>query len=131
MGAQRLIFAGLGLMLALGTLPFWLPLLGGPTAPAPELVLPAEGHCIEDAQTMRAGHMKLLTAWRQAAVREGRRLYTANDGTLWPISLERTCLGCHQDQEHFCGACHTYLGVQPDCWSCHIANPLGQQGGQP
>ena len=64
--------------------------------------------------------MKLLAAWRDDVVREGKRTYTAADGRVHPISLTGTCLECHSNKKQFCDRCHDYSGAKPACWSCHI-----------
>ncbi|HBB17924.1 MAG TPA: hypothetical protein DCZ97_13330 [Syntrophus sp. (in: bacteria)] len=69
---------------------------------------------------MRASHMKLLAAWRDDVVREGKRTYTAADGRIHQISLTGTCLNCHSNKDKFCDRCHDYSGAKPACWSCHI-----------
>jgi len=64
--------------------------------------------------------MKLVALWRDDAVREGKRTYTAADGRVHTISLTGTCLGCHSNKKQFCDRCHDYSGAKPACWSCHI-----------
>ncbi|OHE24775.1 MAG: menaquinol oxidoreductase, partial [Syntrophus sp. RIFOXYC2_FULL_54_9] len=79
-----------------------------------------EKRCIESTTYMRASHMKLLAAWRDDVVREGKRTYTAADGRIHQISLTGTCLNCHSNKDKFCDRCHDYSGAKPACWSCHI-----------
>ena len=69
---------------------------------------------------MRADHMQLLVAWRDESVRQAQTTYVASDGKKYDISLTGTCLKCHS-KEKFCDRCHSYAGVQPNCWSCHTA----------
>jgi hypothetical protein len=121
---RGIILAGIAAFLIAATFPFWRQ--AGSTAPPPDLKLdtPAierlkEKLCVESAPTMRASHMKLLAAWRDGAVREGNRTYTAADGKVYEISLTGTCLECHS-KEQFCDRCHDYAGAKPRCWSCHI-----------
>ena len=45
---------------------------------------------------MRANHMKMLGAWRDGVVREGKRLYTAKDGRTFEKSLTGTCIHATQ-----------------------------------
>lgn len=119
-----IVIAGIAVFLILATFPFWYG-RGKPVSP-PDLQLdtPAILHlkdrsCVEATGFMRSNHMKLLVAWRDRAVREGDRLYTAKDGRTFKISLTGTCLNCHANKAQFCDRCHDYLGVQPSCWSCH------------
>jgi len=29
-------------------------------------------------------------------------------------------MNCHKDKAEFCDQCHSYMGVQPRCWDCHV-----------
>jgi hypothetical protein len=120
------IIAGIVVFLIVASVPFWYG--RGKAVPPPDLKLdtPAieqlkERLCVEPAPFMRANHMKLLGTWRDGAVREGKRTYTATDGRVFQVSLTGTCLECHSNKEQFCDRCHNYAGVKPpNCWSCHI-----------
>ena len=76
--------------------------------------------CIASTPYMRANHMRILNEWRKSAVREGKRLYVAPNGSRFQKSLN-TCLGCHARNRFFCFNCHTYANVKPDCWNCHLS----------
>jgi cytochrome c len=76
--------------------------------------------CVEDKTFMRTDHMKMLNAWRDEAVRDGHRLYTAKDGRTFEKSLTGTCIQCHSNKEQFCDRCHNYVGAKPTCFSCHV-----------
>lgn len=116
----KYIIPGLLVFLALCTAPFWLNACA-PTYTRPEIKLPKdETQCIEPVEYMRAEHMQILNEWRDKALREGLRSYTASDGRVWEISLQKTCMSCHDDKEGFCDACHTPNSVSPYCWDCHI-----------
>ena len=119
------IIAGIVVFLIVATSPFWYG--RGKAIPPPDLKLdtPAiqrlkEKLCVEPAPFMRSNHMKLLGAWRDGAVREGIRSYTAADGRVFEVSLSGTCLKCHDNKDRFCDRCHDYAGVKPACWSCHV-----------
>ncbi len=121
---RRKILAGLFVFLAFAALPFWY---GGRDRPAPVLDLdtPAirrlpERRCVEATPYMRASHMTLLADWREAATREGNRIYVAADGREIEVSLSKTCLRCHSDKTHFCDRCHDHAGAKPACWDCHV-----------
>jgi hypothetical protein len=87
----------------------------------PEPKLPAEQQeCVESPEYMKAWHMDLLNRWRDSVVRDGNRLYEAQDGERHKMSLTDTCLRCHSDHEQFCNQCHKFAGVDPYCWDCHI-----------
>jgi hypothetical protein len=75
---------------------------------------------VEDKTFMRADHMKMLKAWRDEVVREGKREYTAKDGRKFEKSLTGTCLQCHSNKEQFCDRCHNYVGAKPTCYNCHV-----------
>ena len=122
---RGMIIAGIVAFLIVATFPFWYG--RGKAVPPPDLKLdtPAierlkEKRCVEPAAYMRANHMKLLVVWRDGAVREGNRSYTATDGRAFQVSLTGTCLGCHSNKDKFCDRCHDYSGAKPACWSCHI-----------
>jgi len=115
------IFAGVLIFLALVTFPIWFTGLSGRLGAKPNLELPkGETKCIEATEYMRHWHMDLLNRWRDEVVREGKRIYVAEDGTRYEMSLTRTCLGCHTSKEKFCDRCHNYMGVEPYCWDCHV-----------
>ncbi len=111
---------------ALATLPFWVGRGAKATPPpisldTPEIRALAVKQCVEPAAYMRASHMKLLSSWRDAVVRDGNHLYVNHEGRQFEMSLSQTCLGCHSNKETFCDTCHAYSGVKPGCWSCHWA----------
>jgi len=87
----------------------------------PELKLPVgEKECIESKEFMRREHMQLLNDWRDWALRDGKRIYTNHAGKEFTISLQNTCMKCHNNKADFCDKCHTDAGVSPYCWDCHI-----------
>jgi hypothetical protein len=117
------IVAGIVVFVILITFPFWCG-KGKSSPPVLSLDTPViaqlkDKRCLEDTSFMRENHMKLLGAWRDEAVREGKRLYTARDGRVFEKSLSGTCLECHSNKEQFCDRCHNYLGAKPSCFSCH------------
>ena len=115
------IWVGLLVFLALVSFPVWYNLVSGEEAAPPELELPAGwSSCVADTEYMRTDHMQLLMDWRDEAVRDTQRIYTAADGQLYDKSLSGTCMGCHAEKAEFCDRCHDYLGVKPYCWECHI-----------
>ncbi len=113
------VVAGLAIFGALASAPVWYGLARGGGQP-PELPRPATAkQCVEPTAFMRARHMELLDRWRDAVVRGGDRVYVATDGHRWEMSLTRTCLRCHEDQDRFCNKCHVYAGVETFCFDCH------------
>ena len=72
---------------------------------------------------MRDTHMQILNEWRNAAVRDGERIYVNSKGKKYVKSLTNTCMGCHTDKEKFCDRCHNTVGVAPYCWDCHNLSP--------
>jgi hypothetical protein len=122
---RGIILAGIVLFLVAASFPFWYG--RGKAIPPPDLKLNTlaierlkEKLCVESTPYMRANHMKLLSAWRDSAVREGKRTYTAANGKVYQISLTGNCLECHSNKTQFCDRCHDYAGAKPNCWSCHI-----------
>lgn len=79
--------------------------------------------CIKPTGEMRRYHMDFLKHRRAETVREGVRI---------PDESILNCRSCHQSREKFCDECHAYVGVKPDCWSCHYypSNP-GPEGVKP
>lgn len=118
------ILAGLIVFLALVTFPFWNN-FGAKEWKQPELKLPPKEvatQCIESKEFMREQHMKILDDWRDQVVREGKRIYISKtDHKEYQMSLQNTCMKCHDDKEKFCDKCHTTASVSPYCWDCHIA----------
>jgi len=119
------IMTGLALFIILLTAPVWLS--GGRSAIPPEIKVDTpvvqklpEKRCVEPTAYMKANHMELLNAWRQAVVREGESDYVASDGKRYRMSLSGTCLHCHSNKDQFCDRCHNYEGVKPACWGCHV-----------
>ncbi|RLG12132.1 cytochrome C, partial [Candidatus Pacearchaeota archaeon] len=87
----------------------------------PEPELPKkEKECVEPKEFMRAYHMKLLDHWRKTAIRENKYLYISSTGKEYFISLQRTCMKCHESREKFCDRCHNFVITHPDCWDCHF-----------
>ncbi|WP_434510682.1 sulfate reduction electron transfer complex DsrMKJOP subunit DsrJ [Desulfitobacterium sp. AusDCA] len=109
----------------------------------------SDKECVEPAEYMRQNHMQLLLQWRDAKVRDGQSVYINSKGKAYDISLEGTCLKCHDDKtvsdsvtsnaakpnvsapnaattnltsdgsNQFCFSCHNYASVKPNCWNCH------------
>jgi [DsrC]-trisulfide reductase subunit J len=124
------VLVGLSIFLILLTFPFWYG--KGRTAPpdlsldTPEIQKLSVKACIESTPYMKASHMELLNGWRDAVVRDGKQLYVNHEGKKFTMSLSQTCLGCHSNKEKFCDTCHTYSGVMPRCWSCHVVPKEGR-----
>lgn len=119
------IIIGLIIFLFLGTFPFWYE--RGKTASLPPLALDTPEirklnvkKCLESTPYMRASHMELLNAWREAVVRDGKYFYVNLEGEKISMNLSQTCLGCHSNKDKFCDVCHNFSGVKPTCWSCHL-----------
>lgn len=125
---KNTIIAGLVIFVIAVLTPVWFNMVTT-TQAAPEPLLSAKAKeakkCVLDKYEMRANHMSLLDEWRDSVVRDADRLYTAENGHTFNMSLstgENSCLGCHEDKEKFCDSCHTYASVDPYCWECHT-NP--------
>ncbi len=122
------IIVGLIIFAAFFTFPFYYNLGQVNAKPEPKIDTPviqalpaAQKHCVESKEFMRAEHMQLLNQWRDTAVRDGNRIFEGMNGTKYYISLQNTCMRCHSNKKEFCDKCHTYMGVRPYCWDCHIA----------
>ena len=117
----KIIF-GLVVFLGLATFPFWYAPAAGASDALLKLTPPIKGEqCVESKDFMRKEHMQLLKEWRNSVVREGVRMYTSRDfpSQTHEISLNGTCLNCHEDKAGFCDKCHAYMDVSPNCWDCH------------
>jgi hypothetical protein len=115
------ITTGLAVFVALAAFPIWHALGTGGALARPELERPVgEPACVEDSATMTTRHAALLQEWRNAVVRDGQKDYTAASGQSYVMSLTGTCMHCHSDGSKFCDRCHSYAGVELNCWSCHI-----------
>lgn len=115
------ITLGLVVFLVGITYPIWFNNAAGVRAEAPVLRRPVKGpNCVAPLEYMRASHMELLKAWRDEVVRQGNRRFVAFDGRTYTMSLSKTCLDCHDNRAEFCDRCHSYAGVSPYCWDCHV-----------
>jgi len=125
------IIAGLIVFLGLMLFPFWYN-VGNAAYKTPELELPPKAKaekCIETTEFMRAEHMQMLDEWRDYVVRDGQRLYVSQTGKAWAMSLQNTCMDCHDTKEKFCDRCHNAAAVNPYCWDCHVAPLEKPEGG--
>ena len=125
MNSKALIVTGVVIFLLIVLFPFWY--MRGKAAPAPEVELTpkakAAQKCVRSTEYMQAEHMQLLDIWRDAVVREGKRIYVNPAGQEFNMSLSNTCLDCHSNKAEFCDRCHNFASVRPFCWTCHIENP--------
>lgn len=117
----RKILPGLAVFVLLFISPLWYNAASGKAAAMPALPKASGTQCIESVDYMRISHMDILESWREQVVREGKKSYTASDGKQYDMNLVGTCMSCHTSKEEFCGRCHTYSGVDPNCWTCHVA----------
>ena len=120
------IILGILIFVALAAFPFYSNLGKISAKPEPEINTPeiqamTEKHCIEPKDYMKSEHMKILNEWRDSVVRDGNRIYVGAGGIEYNISLQNTCMKCHSNKKNFCDKCHTYAGVKPYCWDCHLA----------
>jgi len=115
------IIIGLVVFIALVSYPIWYDAARGdiPTSADPKIVT-SEKECVAPTEYMKANHMDLLNQWRDDVVRKGVRVYTAESGRKFEMSLTHTCMDCHSNKSEFCDECHNYAGVDPYCWDCHI-----------
>ena len=123
------ILIGLALFVLVVTFPIWRA-FGADAPTPPDLAKPVGGsECIEDVAWMTANHAELLDQWREAVIRGGQSEYTSTDGRRYEMSLSKTCMSCHQNQQTFCNQCHDYANVEPTCWRCHL-DPSREVGAQ-
>ena len=125
MNDKNKIIAGLLIFVVIVTFPIWFNMGKAAPVPEPELTAKAKAakECVRETAYMKAEHMQLLDEWRDAVVREGKRVYVNSSGKEFNMSLSNTCLDCHSNKAEFCDRCHTYASADPYCWDCHIDNP--------
>jgi hypothetical protein len=82
--------------------------------------------CVEEIPFMRRNHMELILHKRNLTMRQGIRT---------PTHSLKECIKCHAKQRadgnyipvndpgQFCQSCHSYAGIQPDCFDCHATTP--------
>jgi hypothetical protein len=116
------IITGLVIFVVFFTSPFLYGLVKTGPPPEPELSPKAKAAkvCVENTEFMKESHMQLLNTWRNEAVRLNNYRFVATDGKEYLISLQNTCMDCHNNKSKFCDQCHNYAGVTPYCWECHI-----------
>ena len=122
----KAVYIGIIILVVLLSAPFWAGLFGKSYTETGVSKPEAEESCVEDAQFMRAQHMRLLNEWRDEALRNENRTYVAKNGQKWEISLQNTCMKCHTDYNGFCDKCHLSNSVRPYCWTCHIIPTEGK-----
>jgi len=124
------VIIGIIVFLALLSFPLFYNMGKAAKTPEPEINTPAiqslpeaERVCVEPKLYMRENHMKLLDEWRTQVVREGKRDYIGSNNKKYTISLQNTCIECHSNYDNFCNKCHSYSGITPYCWTCHLNKP--------
>ncbi|MBD5607592.1 MAG: sulfate reduction electron transfer complex DsrMKJOP subunit DsrJ [Desulfovibrio sp.] len=118
---------GIIVFVILFTTPFWLSWIGTDYTKTGVVFPQGEKECIEDTEFMRANHMRLLDEWRDQALREENRAYVSKlSGKTFVISLQNTCMKCHNNYAAFCEKCHVANSVYPYCWTCHILPSEGK-----
>lgn len=127
------ILAGLAIFLGLMTYPVWSGVGRTAPPPKPELDTPEiqkmyKKQCVEDKQYMKTTHMQMINEWRDDVLREGKRDYINARGEKVVMSLQNTCMKCHANKDKFCDSCHTYTGVNPYCWDCHLGPKQMKEG---
>jgi cytochrome c len=116
----RKIIPGLIIFLGLVTSPLWYNAVSGKLSYVPKPKLPADKkECVEAKEYIRVNHKTLLEDWKESVVRKGGRSYLSTSKKSYTISLNLTCMNCHQDKVEFCDQCHNFVGVTNKCWDCH------------
>jgi len=119
------ILIGILIFLLFITFPFYYNIGKVVAKPEPSIDTPVinqmgKKECVEPKFAMKTLHMQLLNDWRDAVVRDGKRLYVSSNGKTYNMSLQTTCMNCHSNKKKFCDECHNYMAVKPYCWDCHI-----------
>lgn len=105
-----------------------LPLKAMAETPFPVIHEPeGEGvKCVQPEDVMRRNHMNYILHQRDETMHKGIRteqysLAKCIDCHIEPD--EQGNIADHDDDEHFCNACHQYASVQIDCFECHADKP--------
>ena len=131
MNKNRLVALGLILFVVLFTIPVLMNLGKTVTQTQPPALLQdaqamqalADKLGVKNIEEYREKHKQVLAEWKDAAVRDGKRIYVTRDGREIPISLENLA-----SQPQLCSTCHDYAGIEkPNCWTCHV-EPKGGTG---
>jgi cytochrome c len=115
------IIPGLVIFLTLVTAPLWYDAASGKIGYVPKPKIPADKkECVEPKDYIRVNHKNLLEDWKESVVRRAATTYVASNKKRYRMSLNLTCMNCHQDKGEFCDQCHNYMGVTNKCWDCHV-----------
>jgi [DsrC]-trisulfide reductase subunit J len=120
------VIVGILIFLIIVTLPIWYNAACSKCpSEMPEVVIltadePGRDTCVMETGYMKTNHMDVLNVWRNDVIRDGDRIFVAEDGRKFQKSLTNTCMDCHSNKEQFCDQCHTALSVDPYCWTCHL-----------
>ena len=106
-----------------------------PTVPEATARFSETQGCVEPTEEMRKNHMKMMLHKRDQTMHEGIRT---------PQHSLDECINCHvpeqnaegqvvriDSKEHFCNSCHSYAGVDIDCFQCHADRPMKKTGFHP
>ena len=71
---------------------------------------------VKNVEEFRATHKQVLSEWKNAVARDGKRVFVTADGREIPISLQNLA-----SDPQLCNTCHDYVGIEkPNCWTCHV-----------
>jgi hypothetical protein len=102
-----------------------LPALAG-RLPMPKIPVAKGAHCVRPIEWMRKNHMELLMQLRYQAVHQGIRHQRRSLTGCMNCHVSRLANGSYpsvRSRKFFCNACHEYVGVRIDCFSCHTNRP--------
>lgn len=94
--------------------------------PRPEIPAAKGAHCVRPTEWMRKNHMQLLMRLRYEAVHDGIRHRQESLPGCMNCHVSRLANGTYPSAtspQFFCNACHRYVGVSIDCFSCHTNRP--------
>ena len=82
--------------------------------------------CVEPTEVMRRRHHEFILHQRDDTVHEGIRTEQYRFTRCIDCHVQPTAAGDyprHDDDNHFCTACHRYSSVSIDCFQCHADRP--------
>jgi hypothetical protein len=123
---RPVILGALALLLVILSAPFWRGALAQTHGASPVIPAAKGAHCVRPVAWMRKNHMKLLMRLRYEAVHEGIRHKEESLPGCMNCHVSRLADGKYPSvtsRKFFCNACHDYVGVRIDCFSCHSNRP--------
>jgi len=125
-GLAAVAWGGLVLLLLLLLLLLMLPLHADEHGLGPVIPKAKGESCVEPTEVMRRRHHEFILHQRDDTVIEGIRSEKYRFTRCIDCHIQATAAGDfprHDDDNHFCAACHRFSSVSIDCFQCHADRP--------